>query len=95
MKDFVVINPKLHYPLQEKLGGEEVRVELMAGEKLRQLLLRVCKERQCEGMVFENGRLKPSLIVLVNQQNINILKGEYTELRPEDEITIVPAIAGG
>jgi len=95
MKENVVVKPLLNYPLQEKIGGEEVELELKEGESLKEFLVRMCRERNCQDLVFERGKIKPSLIVLLNQRNINLFGGEETELCPGDEITLVPAIAGG
>ena len=42
-----------------------------------------------------DGNLRHSLNIYVNGQNIRYLQGLDTELRDGDEVSIVPALAGG
>jgi molybdopterin synthase sulfur carrier subunit len=43
----------------------------------------------------ENEQLRSFLSIYLNGENIRYLKGEETQVAPEDVLTIVPAIAGG
>ena len=43
----------------------------------------------------ENGALKPFVAIFVNDMDIRLLAGQETPLRENDEIHIIPAIAGG
>jgi molybdopterin converting factor small subunit len=43
----------------------------------------------------KEGRLKPSLTVLVNGENIRYRNGLESELREGDEVYIIPIITGG
>ena len=56
-------------------------------------------ERQYPGMrdrlVEESGELRRFINIYVNQEDIRFLQGEKTALKPGDEVSIVPAIAGG
>ena len=49
------------------------------------------KDRLCE----ENGDVKPFVSIFVNGEDIDTLQGLRTQLGDGDEVTIVPAIAGG
>ena len=49
------------------------------------------KERLCD----ENGQLRRFVNVYVNEEDIRFLKGRDTPLKEGDEVSIVPAIAGG
>ena len=49
------------------------------------------KERLCD----ENGDLRRFVNVYVNEEDIRFLKGKETALKDGDEVSIVPAIAGG
>lgn len=49
------------------------------------------KERLCE----KNGEVKRFVNVFVNEEDIRFLKGKETELNDGDEISFIPAIAGG
>jgi len=49
------------------------------------------KERLCD----ENGEIRRFVNVYLNDEDVRFLKGRDTELKDGDEISIVPAIAGG
>jgi molybdopterin synthase sulfur carrier subunit len=56
-------------------------------------------ERQFPGLrerlVEEGGELRRFINIYVNQEDIRFLQGAKTALKPGDEVSIVPAIAGG
>jgi sulfur-carrier protein len=49
------------------------------------------KTRLCD----ENGVLRRFVNIYINEEDIRFLKGEATSLKDGDEVSIVPAIAGG
>jgi molybdopterin synthase sulfur carrier subunit len=49
------------------------------------------KERLCD----ESGKLRRFVNVYLNEEDIRFLNGEATALKDGDEVSIVPAIAGG
>ncbi|MEK7867582.1 MAG: ubiquitin-like small modifier protein 1 [Planctomycetota bacterium] len=49
------------------------------------------KEKVCD----ESGKVRKYLNLYVNDEDIRFLKGEGTELKDGDEVSIIPAIAGG
>jgi molybdopterin synthase sulfur carrier subunit len=49
------------------------------------------KERLCD----ETGELRRFVNIYVNEEDIRFLKGKDTSLKDGDEVSIVPAIAGG
>ena len=49
------------------------------------------KERLCDG----EGRLRRFVNVYVNEEDISFLQGQDTPLKDGDDISIIPAIAGG
>lgn len=49
------------------------------------------KARLCD----ENGALRRFVNIYVNEEDIRFLKGEATPLKEGDEVSIIPAIAGG
>lgn len=49
------------------------------------------KERLCD----ETGELRRFVNVYVNGEDVRFLAGLETPLRPGDEVSIVPAVAGG
>ncbi len=56
-------------------------------------------ERQFPGLrerlVEEQGELRRFINIYVNQEDIRFLQGTGTALKDGDEVSIVPAIAGG
>jgi molybdopterin synthase sulfur carrier subunit len=61
-------------------------------------LLRELSDRHGEPFrrrVFEGDGLSSTLIVFVNGQNVEHLRGIETALGPEDVVAIFPMIAGG
>jgi molybdopterin synthase sulfur carrier subunit len=49
------------------------------------------KERICD----ENGKLRRFVNIFVNEQDIRFLQGDQTAVKSGDEVSIIPAIAGG
>jgi molybdopterin converting factor small subunit len=49
------------------------------------------KARLCD----ENGALRRFVNIYINEEDIRFLNGEATPLKDGDEVSIVPAIAGG
>jgi sulfur-carrier protein len=49
------------------------------------------KDRLCD----ETGELRRFVNIYVNEEDIRFLKGKETQLKDGDEVSIVPAIAGG
>ena len=49
------------------------------------------KERICE----ENGTPRRFINIYLNEEDIRFLEGEETTVKDGDEISIIPAIAGG
>lgn len=49
------------------------------------------KERLCD----ENGQVRRFINIYVNGEDIRFLEGQQTKVKDGDEVSIVPAIAGG
>jgi MoaD family protein len=49
------------------------------------------KDRICDA----DGKLRRFVNVYVNEEDIRFLNGQETELKAGDEVSIIPAIAGG
>lgn len=56
-------------------------------------------ERQFPGLrdrlVADGGELRRFINIYVNQEDVRFLQGKRTALKDGDEVSIVPAIAGG
>ena len=82
-------------PLRKLTNNEEV-VEITAGtvgEAIGELQTRYpgIKER----LVDESGAVRRFVNVYVNEEDIRFLENQQTRLKDGDEISIIPAIAGG
>lgn len=49
------------------------------------------KERLCD----EKGQIRRFINIYVNGEDIRFLQGQQTKVKDKDEVSIVPAIAGG
>ncbi|MEW6109117.1 MAG: MoaD/ThiS family protein [Nitrospirota bacterium] len=45
--------------------------------------------------ISENGKIRRFVNIYVNEEDIRFLNGEETAVKDGDEVSIVPAIAGG
>ena len=56
-------------------------------------------ERQCPGLkerlMDESGELRRFINIYVNEEDIRFRQGKKTALKEGDQVSIVPAIAGG
>ncbi len=43
----------------------------------------------------ENGKIRRFINIYVNEEDIRFLQGDATSLKDGDEVSIIPAIAGG
>ena len=82
-------------PLRKLTNNEEV-VEVSAGtigDAITELQTRYpgIKER----LVDESGSVRRFVNVYVNEEDIRFLQNQQTTLKDGDEISIIPAIAGG
>ena len=82
-------------PLQSLTHGQaEVSSE---GSTVRELVEQLntqfpgLKERICD----ESGKLRRFVNVFVNEEDIRFLNGDQTSVKDGDEVSIIPAIAGG
>ena len=49
------------------------------------------KDRLCD----ENGEIRKFINIYENEEDIRFLKGPDTEIKDDDTVSIIPAIAGG
>ena len=88
-------NVRIPTPLRKLTNNEEM-VEVKAGtiaEAILELQSRYpgIKER----LVDDKGEVRRSVNVYVNEEDIRFLQNQETPLKDGDEISIIPAIAGG
>jgi sulfur-carrier protein len=82
-------------PLRKLTNNEEL-VEVTAnniGDAIKELQTRYPGIQ--ERLVDEKGEVRRFVNVYVNEEDIRFLKNQQTPLKEGDEISIIPAIAGG
>ena len=81
--------------LRQFAGGEsEVRVEARtAGEALERLVTEHAELRR--HLYTDEGRLRNFVNVYKGDEDIRYLDGPETEVAGDDELSIIPSIAGG
>ena len=91
----MAVTVRIPTPLQRLTNGQgEVQC---SGETVLELLGDLeqrhpgIKERICD----EQGKLRRFVNIFVNEEDIRFLQGDQTAVKDGDEISIIPAIAGG
>jgi molybdopterin converting factor small subunit len=79
------------------LVGDEVRIAVgEEGATLREVLERLCAGREeAKKWIFKDDEISDDLIVLINGVGMNFLGYGDAKIKDDDEIIILPAIAGG
>ena len=91
----MAVTVRIPTPLQKLTGDRpEVAAEGATVDALIQDLNRQfpgLKDRLCDA----GGRLRRFVNIYVNEEDIRFLKQEATPVKDRDEVSIIPAIAGG
>jgi molybdopterin synthase sulfur carrier subunit len=95
MEKKMAVTVRIPTPLQEFTQNQDA-VEI-DGSTVKEVLGNL--DDQFDGMrqrlYDEEGKLRRFVNIYVNQEDIRFLQGEETEVKEGDELSIVPAIAGG
>ena len=91
----MAVKIRIPTPLQKLAGGKgEVSLEAQTIQQMIDALEKNypgMKERLCD----EQGKVRRFVNVYLNEEDIRFLNKEATALKDGDEVSIVPAIAGG
>ncbi len=90
----MAVKVKIPTPLQRLTNGKD-EVEGKPG-KIIELVEDL--DRQYPGLlerITENGKIRRFVNIYVNEEDVRFLQGEETVVKDGDEVSIVPAIAGG
>ncbi|MCM8812165.1 MAG: MoaD/ThiS family protein [Candidatus Omnitrophica bacterium] len=91
----MAVTVRIPTPLQ-KLTGDKAEVNA-SGKNVQELLADLdrqfpgFKDRLCD----PDGKLRRFVNIYINEEDIRFLKNEQTSVKDGDEISIIPAIAGG
>lgn len=89
------IQVRIPQPLQKLTEGKEL-VEA-SGSNVKELIADLdsrfhgLKERICD----ESGKIRRFINIYVNEEDIRFLQGDVTSIKDGDDVSIIPAIAGG
>ena len=83
-------------PTLRRFCGDLETIQVMPGtvaDAIDQLQSRFNGIR--ERLLDDRGEVRGSVLIFVNQEDIRFLQNRLTPLNPGDEVSIVPAFAGG
>lgn len=89
------IKVRIPQPLQKLTGGKEL-VEA-SGTNVNSLIDDLeknfpgIKDRICD----DKGKIRRFINIYINEEDVRFLQGDATKLKEGDEVSIIPAIAGG
>ncbi|MBI5700172.1 MoaD/ThiS family protein [Candidatus Saganbacteria bacterium] len=91
----MMIKVRIPQPLQKLTRGKElVEVSALSVKSLVDDLEKHypgIRDRICD----ESGKIRRFINIYVNEEDVRFLQGEATDLKEGDEVSIIPAIAGG
>lgn len=90
----MAVSVKIPTPLQRLTKGQDV-VEGKAGTVIELVDYLDSLYPGIGERLSENGKVRRFVNIYVNEEDIRFLKAEETEIKDGDEVSIVPAIAGG
>ena len=89
------IQVKFFATFREIFDSKALQIEVGTGATVEDLLNLVFNTHERRERIFDNGKLKPHIIVMKNGRHIQHLKGLDTELNEGDTVSVFPPIAGG
>ena len=90
----MAVKVRIPTPLQRLTQGKE-EVEGVAGSIIELVNDLENKFPGIGERISENGKIRRFVNIYVNDEDIRFLKAEETAVKDGDEVSIVPAIAGG
>jgi len=79
-----------------RMTGDQARVEVEAADVMQLLDQLETRFGGLRGLVRdEGGEIRHHVNVYVNGEEVGELRGQATPLRTGDEVSIIPALAGG
>ncbi|MBA7714812.1 hypothetical protein ES703_123844 [subsurface metagenome] len=89
------INVQFFATFRDIFGTKAMEIAVETGINIGELLNLVFDTQERRKKIFDNGKVKPYIIILKNGRHIQHLDGLETELKEDDTISIFPPIAGG
>ena len=87
---------KVHIPTPMRPHADGQAVVESSGGTVKELLDNVGKKYPAlSGRIFENGQVRRFVNVYLNDEDIRYLDSLNTAVKDGDELSIIPAVAGG
>jgi molybdopterin synthase sulfur carrier subunit len=80
---------------REVFDAKKREVEAKPGATIRELLDLLFDTSERRKEIFDNGELKPYIILLINGRHVQHLNGLETQLKEGDSVALFPPVAGG
>lgn len=90
----MAVKVRIPTPLQKLTNGNE-EVEGSPGTIINLINELDRKYPGIAERISEGGKIRRFINIYVNEEDIRFLQNEQTEVKDTDEVSIVPAIAGG
>ena len=84
--------------LKDRIGVEELNMDLEDNATINDVFFKLFEkfgEDIKTVLVKKTGELNDHVVIMLNEKNIRSLDDLNTNLQNQDEITLLPAIAGG
>lgn len=91
----MTVRVKFFATYRRLFGVKETAVELPEGAGLQELLDVVCDTPERRAEVFDGGKLKGHVVVLVNGLPADPTDGPAVRLQPGDTVAVFPFMGGG
>jgi molybdopterin synthase sulfur carrier subunit len=91
----MLIQVQFFATFREVFEEKSLQIEVGTGATIEDLLNLVFNTHERRQRIFDNGKLKPHIVVMKNGRHIQHLKGLETELNGGDTVSVFPPIAGG
>jgi len=89
----MAVKVRIPTPLQKLTNGREVEGE--PGTVLNLIKYLDSKYPGIGERISDGGKIRRFVNIYVNDEDIRFLQNEQTEIKDGDEVSIIPAIAGG
>jgi molybdopterin synthase sulfur carrier subunit len=90
----MAVKVRIPTPLQKMTGGKD-EVEVEPGTIINLINSLDKKFPGIGERISEGGKIRRFVNIYLNEEDIRFLSNEQTEVKDGDEVSIVPAIAGG
>ena len=90
----MAVKVRIPTPLQRLTGGKE-EVEGKAGTVIELINDLEARHPGIAERISEGGKVRRFVNIYINEEDIRFLQAEQSQVKDGDEVSIVPAIAGG